>query len=55
MFEPGKIFGSNESGDDGNEHGASDYDGRPLREYHGTVNGRQVTVYSSWRPGDPDR
>lgn len=43
--------GSNESGG----HGVSDYDGQPLREYNGQVNGRQITVYSSWREGDPDR
>src|SRR6185437_11621669 len=30
-------------------------DGRPLNMYGGVVNGRRVTVYSSWRPGDPGR
>jgi hypothetical protein len=30
-------------------------DGRPLNTYGGVVNGRRVTVYSSWRPGDPGR
>lgn len=35
--------------------GKSKYDGKPTHKYSGTVNGRRVTVYSSWTPGDPDR
>lgn len=37
------------------EEGRSDYDGRRLNTYTGVVNGRRVTIHSSWRPGDPDR
>lgn len=33
----------------------SDYNDQPLRRYPGTVNGRRVEVYSSWKPGDPNR
>lgn len=35
--------------------GKSKYDGRPLKTYTGHVNGRRVVVFSSWRPGEPDR
>ncbi len=52
----GKIFGSGDSEDSDNGYGTSDYDGRPLNKYGITADdGRQVTVYSSWRRGDPER
>lgn len=56
MFGLGKIFGSGEDSEAGNGHGTSDYDGRPLNSYSITADdGRQVTILSSWRRGDPDR
>lgn len=50
------LFGSGESSESA-PHGVSAYDGKPNNVYRFNAerDGRQITVYSSWRPGDPDR
>jgi hypothetical protein len=48
-------FRNKKTSEEKSEEDRSDYDGRRLNTYTGVVNGRRVTVHSSWRPGDPDR
>lgn len=48
-------FSSRKSDKRRSDREVSAYDGKPLNTYTGTVNGRRVTVRSSWKPGDPDR
>jgi hypothetical protein len=50
------LFGLSNSSDD-TDGPVSDYDGKPLRTYHFNAerDGRPITVYSSWKPGDPAR
>jgi hypothetical protein len=55
VFSLRGLFTGDGNAEEDAPYGRSDYDGRPLHAHNLEGHGRQITVLSSWKEGDPAR